>query len=189
MSALLISMKTKLILSAVLMLAAVAAGAQTKYYQNDTTYVVGSNILKATIKDKYSVILYDAKARFLNIKQTAKDGGPVSRELASPSMAKIPFTNYIEVRDLTKKIIGESLSKQSKQLARGYILGVKLIFNPETGKVWEAHLHFNNLRPVASIPPTEFNTIINRLKTEIEAQMIDAGRDLNYADVLTSCVI
>ncbi len=177
-------MKTKLILTATLMLVALMANAQTRYYQTETTYTVGNNRLKTTIDEPYDITLHDINARFVNVEQTGRDGGLMPEDFVMGRA--VPFTNTPEMGILARTIISESLSAQSKQLTKGRLLGVMLIINPDTGKVWEVHVHFSNLLPFTFVTPAEYNTMINRLKNEIEVQMTDTGRSLNYASSMIS---
>ncbi len=175
----LLVMKTRIITSFISILFVFAANAQTKYYQKGNTYQSGNTVLKTTINEKTrNIILSDVNARFLDVPMAARDGGFMSDDMEMGRVAAL--SSPPETFTRANNIITESLSSQSKRLTKGRALVVRLVFNPDTGKVWEVWFGFDLDSPFTYVTPEEYAVMMTKFKNEISVTITPEGRGLNY---------
>lgn len=171
-------MKTRLIIILALVANSLAAGAQTKYYQMETSYKVGNTTLRTLIENTNNVTLFGSDTRFVNARQTGRDGGYMPEAFV---LRQAPaFDSKPEMFALAKRIISESLSATSKSRIANRRFFVEVIINPDTGQVWEVHVHIDRSSPYSFVPPAEFHDIMIRMKRELNVKVTDVGRQLNF---------
>ena len=154
------------------------AVAQTRFYDAIRTFHENGFTYQANVSPAGYVTLFNkAGGRFINTRQTFRDGRLISEEDREISdVTSQTFTSH-----LARRIVRDAFSAiERSRIRRGDTLSTVLIICSNTGNIKEVHFRFPRNSSYATIPVSTYRRIELELKRQLRFTPSDFGRNMNF---------
>ncbi|MDR1632231.1 MAG: DUF5043 domain-containing protein [Dysgonamonadaceae bacterium] len=147
----------------------------TYYYKETKTFYENGYTYQCDVENAH-VTLYNKANRFTYVKQTFKDGSPLSKELFDGDV------DVLEDDTWTKPKCNSILSSAFlvTRMGSGHRIFVTMYIDPNTGKVMEVDFWFDTNKEFGTVSISVYREIELALKNDVWFKPTAEGKKLNY---------
>ncbi len=161
-----------------LLVCTVGAIAQTYLYNTTKEINMGDYIYKCETSESDNVLLYNKANTLTHATQTYKDGRKLGWDHSNKG--DVESDNNTAQRKLAESIVKNAFTSAEKRRINGEKLMVRMVISPKTGKVLEVRFDFWRNNALATISVSTYRNIEVALKNQLQFQVTEKGRKLNF---------